>query len=181
MLRHRLCNELLAAMLAACLATPPAMAAPPAGKGKPDGAHGKNVGGAPVPGKPDKGSHPATDGGPAPREQDRSGRHETHQGHATGGHGDAPLVRISIGYGEARRIAVEHRHTGYSALPPGIRKNLARGKPLPPGIAKKVVPAPVLARLPVYPGYEWRIYGSDLVLVALATAIVADVLFGVFE
>ena len=66
-------------------------------------------------------------------------------------------------------------------LPPGIRKNLARGKPLPPGIAKKMVPGPMLRELPAYSGYEWRVYGSDLVLVALATGVVADVLAGVFD
>lgn len=68
-----------------------------------------------------------------------------------------------------------------ASSPPGIRKNLARGKPLPPGIAKKMVPGPMLARLPAYPGYEWRIAGSDLVLVAIATAVVADVLLNVFD
>jgi Ni/Co efflux regulator RcnB len=39
----------------------------------------------------------------------------------------------------------------------------------------------MLARLPAYPGYEWRIAGSDLVLVAIATAVVADVLLNVFD
>ncbi|EHK65357.1 hypothetical protein KYC_15707 [Achromobacter arsenitoxydans SY8] len=44
-----------------------------------------------------------------------------------------------------------------------------------------MVPATMLARLPVYPGYEWRVAGTDLVLVAIATAVVADVLLGVFD
>ena len=66
-------------------------------------------------------------------------------------------------------------------MPPGIAKNLARGKPLPPGIAKQYVPGPMLARLPQHPGYEWRVVGSDLVLVGIQTAIVADVLVGVFR
>lgn len=92
-----------------------------------------------------------------------------------------PLVSVALGFKEARRLAVAKGCTGYHALPPGIRKNLARGKPLPPGIAKKVGACPVLRQLPTYAGYEWRIYGSDLVLVAVATAIVAEVLFDVFE
>ncbi len=91
------------------------------------------------------------------------------------------LVSISIGFEEARRLAVANHYIGYRPLPPGIRKNLARGKPLPPGIAKKVVPAPMLRQLPVYPGYEWRICGKDLVLVSVSTNIVAEILFGVFE
>lgn len=86
-------------------------------------------------------------------------------------------ITISV----ARGYADEYGLSGYSALPPGVRKNLARGKPLPPGIAKKMVPGPMLARLPVYPGYEWRVAGSDLILVAVATAVVADVLFDVFD
>jgi hypothetical protein len=91
------------------------------------------------------------------------------------------LISASIEFDRARRIAVANHYTGYGALPPGIRKNLARGKALPPGIAKKAVPGPMLAQLPSYPGYDWRIYGSDLVLVATATAVIADVLLDVFE
>lgn len=65
--------------------------------------------------------------------------------------------------------------TPAKALPPGIAKNLARGKPLPPGIAKQIDPA--LARqLPYYPGYEWRQYGTDAVLVEVGTTVVREVL-----
>jgi Ni/Co efflux regulator RcnB len=39
----------------------------------------------------------------------------------------------------------------------------------------------MLARLPVYPGYEWQVAGTDLILVAVATAVVADVLLNVFD
>ena len=95
--------------------------------------------------------------------------------------GGAASVSVSVSWEEARGLAVAQGYTGYAALPPGIRKNLARGKPLPPGIAKKVVPAPLLAQLPAYPGYEWLISGADLVLVAIGTAIVAEVLSGVFQ
>ena len=95
--------------------------------------------------------------------------------------GGVASVSVSVSWEEARGLAVAQGYTGYAALPPGIRKNLARGKPLPPGIAKKVVPAPLLAQLPAYPGYEWLISGADLVLVAIGTAIVAEVLSGVFQ
>ncbi len=88
---------------------------------------------------------------------------------------------LSIGFEEARRLAVANRIVGNSALPPGIRKNLARGKALPPGIAKKTVPGPMLEKLPAYPGYEWRICGSDLVRVAVATTVIAEVISNVFE
>lgn len=64
---------------------------------------------------------------------------------------------------------------------PGIAKNLVRGKPLPPGIAKKTLPASMINDLPYYPGYEWRAVGDDLVLVALSTAIVTSIINGVFD
>lgn len=91
------------------------------------------------------------------------------------------LSTAGISISTARGYAVQAGATGYGSLPPGIRKNLARGKPLPPGIAKKMVPGPMLTRLPVHPGYEWRVAGNDLVLIAIATGIVADVLAGVFD
>jgi hypothetical protein len=70
---------------------------------------------------------------------------------------------------------------GYKPLPPGIQKNLARGKPLPPGIAKKAPPSALLGRLPRHPGYEWQMAGTDLILVQIGTAIIADVLKDVFR
>ncbi len=60
-------------------------------------------------------------------------------------------------------------------LPPGIAKNLARGKPLPPGIAKKQLPQPLLAQLPVFPGYSYSMLGSSVVLAAQVGGIIADV------
>jgi hypothetical protein len=66
------------------------------------------------------------------------------------------------------------------ALPPGIQKNLARGKPLPPGIAKKL-DGRLLGRLPHYDGYEWRQAGTDLILVAIASGIIYEVLNGAFD
>jgi len=39
----------------------------------------------------------------------------------------------------------------------------------------------VLRELPRYDGYEWRVYGSDLVLVSMATEVIENVLEGVFK
>ncbi|GAB3510598.1 anti-virulence regulator CigR family protein [Pseudoxanthomonas daejeonensis] len=91
------------------------------------------------------------------------------------------LGSISISTGDARRIAERHGYVGYSALPPGIRKNLARGKPLPPGIAKKMVPAPMLRELPVYSGHEWRVAGDDLILVSLGNGLIVEVMGDIFR
>ena len=62
------------------------------------------------------------------------------------------------------------------ALPPGIRKRLARGKPLPPGIAKQVAPAGLRSRIRLPDGYEIVEVGLDVLLVEVATSVVHDVL-----
>ncbi|ALI03702.1 hypothetical protein C1Y08_27395 [Pseudomonas sp. FW306-02-F02-AA] len=66
------------------------------------------------------------------------------------------------------------------ALPPGIQKNLARGKPLPPGIARKL-DGRLIGRLPHYDGYEWQQAGTDLILVAITTGIIYEVLNGALD
>ncbi len=95
---------------------------------------------------------------------------------------DRVLIHVGITVGDARVMVHDTRidTRPYQALPPGIAKNLARGKPLPPGIAKKTVPPPLLARLPVYPGYEWQVAGTSLILVYSSSGIVADILINVF-
>ena len=67
-----------------------------------------------------------------------------------------------------------------SSLPPGIQNNLARGKPLPPGIAK-TMDSRLLDRLPRYDGYEWKQIGRDVILVAIATGIVYEILENVLD
>lgn len=96
-------------------------------------------------------------------------------------YGKPDHVESDISFATARHLAVNYGLTGYDSLPPGIAKNLARGKPLPPGIAKKAVPASMLGELPYYPGYEWKIVGDDLVLIALSTAVVTAIINGVFD
>ncbi|WP_254277458.1 anti-virulence regulator CigR family protein [Halomonas sp. 3H] len=80
---------------------------------------------------------------------------------------------------ELRRIFGERRdwvrEDDRAGLPPGIRMNLERGKPLPPGIAKRFDDR-TLRDLPRYDGYEWRRVGPDAVLVDIANDIVYEVL-----
>lgn len=71
-------------------------------------------------------------------------------------------------------------NTGASGLPPGIAKNLARGKPLPPGIAKKQPGAAVLGALPRIDGHNWLEIGASLVLIEAGTQIVREIVHGVF-
>ncbi len=62
-------------------------------------------------------------------------------------------------------------------LPPGIAKNLARGKPLPPGIAKQSLPHDLLRALPpVRDGHELIIVAGKILLIEIATQVVRDVL-----
>jgi hypothetical protein len=91
------------------------------------------------------------------------------------------LVSSLISVGDAREIALGAGATGYKPLPNGIRKNLARGKPIPPGIQKTRMPGSMLDKLPKQAGYEWRNAGTDLLLVQAGTEIVADVLKDVFK
>lgn len=116
-------------------------------------------------GRPDKGSRNAQHD-----HDDRDGAARQHR-----------LVTVAISAGDARRVAEQFDLVGYSSLPPGIRKNLARGKPLPPGLARQVAPQPMVERLPRYDGYEWRVAGADLVLVSIANAVIAEVLTDVFR
>ena len=75
------------------------------------------------------------------------------------------------------RIFTDHsgQYGQVDALPPGIRKNLARGKPLPPGIAKKLDPD-FARQLPYYQGYEWRQVGTDAALINITTGIVREIM-----
>jgi hypothetical protein len=65
-------------------------------------------------------------------------------------------------------------------LPPGIQKNLARGKPMPPGIAKTRFPNGLLTQLPSYSGYQWTLVGNDIALVAAATNVIVDLFDNAF-
>jgi hypothetical protein len=70
-------------------------------------------------------------------------------------------------------------HITAEPLPPGIAKNVARGKPLPPGIAKRAVPADLLVVGPKVEGVSFAIVGE--VVVAMKGGVVVDVLGGVFK
>lgn len=66
------------------------------------------------------------------------------------------------------------------ALPPGIAKNLARGKSLPPGIAKQHLPQELQRALPTVPaGYDRIIVDGKILLVEVATQVIHDVLMDV--
>ena len=103
------------------------------------------------------------------------------------GQGQAPAQQYhhqgpSVDIGAVRITLRNHRELLMppSSLPPGIQKNLARGKPLPPGIAKNLDNR-LLGHLPRYEGYEWKQLGRDVILVAIATGIVYEILENVLD
>jgi hypothetical protein len=106
------------------------------------------------------------------------------QGRGRGDGGSGPAVSVVVVFRDSDRAAfhdyvVTHKITA-RALPPGIAKNVARGKPLPPGIAKRALPAGLLAIGPrVDRDVSFAIVGE--VVVAIRAGIVIDVLTGVFR
>src|SRR5262245_53373327 len=64
-------------------------------------------------------------------------------------------------------------------LPPGQARKYARGKRLPPGIAKQALPPDLERRLPVQPGYQYVAVDSDVLLIAVSTGIVVDIMMDV--
>jgi hypothetical protein len=99
---------------------------------------------------------------------------------------DGPVVMASasIVLTKDMRVEIHDWYAGHpvgnvEALPPGIRMRLARGKPLPPGIAKKVAPSGLRSRIRVPNGYQVYEVGLDVLLVEVATGIVHDILMDV--
>jgi hypothetical protein len=84
------------------------------------------------------------------------------------------LVRAYYGGQEEARGNGRGRNGG---LPPGIARNLARGKPLPPGIAKQYLPNDLLLRLPpLERGLDYLVVAGKLLLVEAATQRIREVL-----
>jgi hypothetical protein len=115
---------------------------------------------------PDSGFAQGRDGGP-----DRDG-------------GLSEVLTASISLSPDIRVLIKdfyssRKPVGAEALPPGIRKRLARGKPLPPGIAKNFLPGDLRSRIEIPRGYEIIEVGLDVLLVEVATNIVHDVLMDV--
>jgi hypothetical protein len=66
---------------------------------------------------------------------------------------------------------------GNRGLPPGIARNLERGKALPPGIAKQYLPQDLIVRLPrLQGGLDYVVAAGKLLLVEATTQVVREVL-----
>jgi hypothetical protein len=110
-------------------------------------------------------------------------------GRGGGGNDDSGVsveftAEISFSVGDRDQIRAYYSSNpspGLEALPPGIRKNLARGKPLPPGIAKRFRPDTLRSSLSIPRRYEVIEVGWDVFLVEAATGIIHDVLMDVIR
>ena len=176
MLKRRTLKTALAAVISLAVLAAPVYANP--GNGNGGGGHGNSGGN-----HGNSGNHGNANNGNSGdhgnKDKSNGKSNEDHGNRKN--YGKPDHVDSDISFSRARSLAVNYGLVGYQALPPGIAKNLVRGKPLPPGIAKKTLPASMINDLPYYPGYEWRAVGDDLVLVALSTAIVTSVINGVFN
>lgn len=171
-MRHGL-KAVLATVISLSLFATPVLANPGNGNGNNGGNHGNSSG--------NHGNNSGNHGNKGNTQKGNAGEKNNASSDHRKNYGKPDHVESDISFATARHLAVNYGLTGYDSLPPGIAKNLARGKPLPPGIAKKAVPASMLGELPYYPGYEWKIVGDDLVLVALSTAVVTAIINGVFD
>ena len=93
-------------------------------------------------------------------------------------------AEFSFSLGDRGRIQAYYASNptpGLRALPPGTRKNLTRGKSIPPGIAKRFPPDALRSSLSVPPRYDVVVVGWDVLLVEAATGIIHDVLMDVIR
>jgi len=93
-------------------------------------------------------------------------------------------VQVAAGFSSSERQVITAYFTAHAyapeVLPPGIVKKLARGKPLPPGIAKRRLPQDLVSELPARKGFEIAIFGDRIVLLE-ASGLVVDILEGIFD
>ncbi|HEF4761317.1 TPA: RcnB family protein [Pseudomonas putida] len=82
-------------------------------------------------------------------------------------------------FGPVRQTIHDHRDYFVRGAPPPSGIHLVRGRPLPHGYYGERLDNRALGRLPYYPGYEWRRAGGDVVLIAVGSGIVYEVLEGV--
>ena len=108
------------------------------------------------------------------------------QGRGRGSGEATPTVtaEITISLGDRERIREFYStqpRPGEEALPPGIRRNLARGKPMPPGLARRSPPQELQSALTLPDTFEIIEVGLDVFLVEVATSIIHDVLMDVIR
>ncbi len=115
-----------------------------------------------------RGEGPGRDGPPSPHEQ--HGPQDDRRG--------GPPPRD---FGPVRQIIHDNHDQFARGAPPPPDVRLERGRPLPPGYYGERLGPRELERLPRYEGYEWRRSGPDVVLIAVGTGIVYEILANVLN
>lgn len=115
------------------------------------------------------------DHGPQYQQQAPQERHEPSgpQGNRDGG-------RPPQDFGPVRQTIQDHRESFARGTPPPPNLHIERGRPLPQGYGRRL-DARALQHLPRYDGYEWRRVGTDVVLVAISTGLVYEILDNVLN
>jgi Ni/Co efflux regulator RcnB len=130
-------------------------------------------------GNDDHGPGQHQDRGPQGGPQDNRGNDHGND-HRNDAHADNRGGRPPSDFGDVRRTIQEHREVigRGQPLPPNI--HIVKGHPLPQGYGRRLDDRS-LQYLPRYDGYEWRRLGTDVVLVAIGSGIVYEILEGVLN
>jgi hypothetical protein len=170
-------RPLLCLSLAVSLCSTLALAAPPeqmgpGGQGGPGQQQGH--------GNPQQGQNRPQNGGqqaqPNPQQhqpQQQANRQSNGQGPSRGGQPPAD-------FGAVRQEVYNQRQAIGRGPDVPSHVQIVKGRPMPAGYGRRL-PSPVLANLPHYDGYEWRRVGADMVLVALTSGIVYEILANVLN
>ncbi|MFW0753547.1 anti-virulence regulator CigR family protein [Pseudomonas sp. H11T01] len=116
-------------------------------------------------------------GGPQYDQRDNHGdnRGGEHRGEQDNHRGGPP----PHDFGPVRQVIRDNHGWFVRGAPPPHGYRLERGRPLPHGYYGERLDNRALSRLPYYEGYEWRRVGADVVLIAIGTGIVYEILEGV--
>lgn len=119
-------------------------------------------------------------GGPQGDHDNGNGNNNGNQSHADNRGNSQRGGRPPADFGDVRRTISEHREVigRGQPLPPGV--HIVKGHPLPRGYGRRLDQRS-LQYLPQYDGYEWRRLGPDVVLIAIGSGIVYEILDGVLN
>ncbi|HEV8195540.1 MAG TPA: hypothetical protein VGP87_02780 [Gemmatimonadales bacterium] len=117
------------------------------------------------------GASPATGQGPG---GGKGPKHKVPPGQAKAKHAFRTTDHDTFrNYFRTHRIAV-------TPLPPGIARQIARGKPLPPGLARRPLPRELVVLVPPpEPGYDYAIVGNQIVMLDVQ-GLVVDIQIDIF-
>lgn len=111
-----------------------------------------------------------------PQQGQRDNRGEDHRGPQNDRRGGPPKD-----FGPVRQTIRDNHSYFVRGAPPPPGVHLVRGQPLPRGYYGERLDNRALAHLPYYQGYEWRRMGGDVVLIAIGSGIVYEILGGVLN